>query len=140
MMNLKVLLKNRIKRINLKRSLEIGCSIMRHGRRSRPTLLNLGVRRLVGAEPEVDKFYTQTALERSNNCLLASKFDLSKAAFVVGCLSVGSAPTSRLTPRLSKIGRLRRPWHISFPNYDTSHCDFVVLLVLLFVNVDLWLV
>ena len=27
---------------------------MRHGRRSRPILLNLGVRRLVGVEHEVD--------------------------------------------------------------------------------------
>ena len=54
--------------------------MMRHGRRSRSTLLNLGVRRLVGAEPEVDKSYTQTASERSNNCLMTSKFDLSKAA------------------------------------------------------------
>ena len=53
---------------------------MRHGRRSRPTLLNLGVRRLVGAEPEVDKSYTLTASERSN--LLANRhlFDLSEAA------------------------------------------------------------
>ena len=44
-------------------------------------MLNLGVRRLVGAEPEVDKSpYAQTASERSNKCLLASKFDLSEAA------------------------------------------------------------
>ena len=30
---------------------------MRHGRRSRPILLNLGVRRLVVTEPDVDKSY-----------------------------------------------------------------------------------
>ena len=56
---------------------------MRHGRLSRPTLLNLGVRRPLGAEPEVDKPYTQTASDRSNSCLLTSKFDLSEAAFVI---------------------------------------------------------
>ena len=53
---------------------------MRHGRRSRPILLNLGVRRLVVAETEVE----QTASEMSNNCLLASKFDLFEAEFIVG--------------------------------------------------------
>ena len=81
---------------------------MRHGRLSRPTLLNLGVRRPLGAEPEVDKPYTQTASDMSNSCLLTSKFDQSEAAFVI--------VTSPAV--LSKIGRLRRPCHISFPNYD----------------------
>ena len=79
---------------------------MRHGRRSRPTLLNLGVRRLVVTEPDVDKSYTQTSSERSNSCLLTSKFDLSEAAYVVDYLSAGL-----VTPhwRLSKVGRLCRP-------------------------------
>lgn len=57
---------------------------MRHGLRSRQTLLNLGVRRLVVAEPDADKSYTQTTSERSNSCLLTSKFDLSEDAFIVG--------------------------------------------------------
>ena len=56
---------------------------MRHGRRNRPTLLNLGVRRLVVAEPDADKSYTQTTSEKSNSCLLTSKFDLSEDAFIV---------------------------------------------------------
>ena len=57
---------------------------MRHWRHSRPILLNLGVRRLVVAETEGDKPYTQTASEMSDNCLLASKFDLFEAEFIVG--------------------------------------------------------
>ena len=64
---------------------------MSHGRRSRPTVLNLGVRRLVGAEPEVDKSHTQTASERSNLLVNRQLFDLSEAAFVVGYLSASSA-------------------------------------------------
>ena len=65
---------------------------MRYGRRSRPILLNLGVRLLsLVPNPWYIKLYTQTASERSNNCLLASKFDLSEAAFVVSYLSAGLA-------------------------------------------------
>ena len=64
---------------------------MRHGRRSSPTVLNLGMRRLVGVEPEVDKSYTQTSSERSNLLVNRQLFDLSEDVFVIGYLSASSA-------------------------------------------------
>ena len=42
-------------------------------------MLNHGVRRPVGAEPVVDKSYTQTASERSNLLVGKQLFDLYKA-------------------------------------------------------------
>ena len=69
---------------------------IRRGRRSRPTMLNLAMRRPVGAEPEVGEPSVQTASERSNNCLPTKKFDLSEA------VSLGGMPCPQVRLRLTR--------------------------------------